>query len=403
MEDVKTTDESIVSGNIVTDIKNWFSKNGVLLLSIIGILLSIELVVVYFRANFIAGAGPSFCTISDTINCDDVARSQFSHFLGIPLALYGLGFYFAITGLALADKLKKLPIVNALKNPSSCIFSLSFISVLVAVILAVISESVIHKICVLCFITYGVNLLIFAVSKGKTCFWGHFKNAFIDLKNIFSTKNNAILATIGVVAIVSLIGYFNFSGILVGGNKGGVTTGSEPTGNVLGSSNPIVVIDEYTDYECPYCSMSNVYLHRLIKEVDGVQVNHHDYPLNSECNPSMKKVIHPDACRAALYARAAKKQGKFWELASTLFDNQYNLSETMIITLARNLNLDVEKLKKDANAPENLAELKKDSLAATKRGVNATPTYFITAKGKTTKIEGLMSYPDFKKKIEELK
>ena len=61
--------------------------------ALIGLVLSIKLTIIYFTVNFVPDAMPSFCAINDVINCDEVAKTTFAQFLGIPLALYGVFLY----------------------------------------------------------------------------------------------------------------------------------------------------------------------------------------------------------------------------------------------------------------------------------------------------------------------
>ena len=61
--------------------------------AIIAIFICIDLLIVYINANFNPGASPSFCVINDQIDCDAVAKSYFSRFIGVPLSIWGLGFY----------------------------------------------------------------------------------------------------------------------------------------------------------------------------------------------------------------------------------------------------------------------------------------------------------------------
>jgi protein-disulfide isomerase/uncharacterized membrane protein len=363
--------------------------------AIIGILLSIELTIIYFNANFVAGAKPSFCAINETINCDAVARTPFSHFLGLPLSLWGLALYSFILFLSLIPALK-FEFLEELKNSKSYIFTVSSVSVIVSLILAGISSMEIHLICILCVITYLLNICILIASKNGTSMLDHYKNSVKDLLSFISEPGKAL--SLLVVAGISAIGlyYFATSGMFVPKNPIANVDQNIPkytsTGNVLGAKNPRVVIHEYTDFQCPFCAMSHAMMERLVHEVPGVQVVHHDFPLNGNCNPAIKNSIHKDSCTAALYSRASKAQGKYWELNGKLFDNQQNLSEAKILTMAKELGIDTNKLKKDANDPAAKKQLLNDVKDANDLGITATPTFFIGIK----KYEGIMPYPELK-------
>ena len=82
----------------------------IILLVILGFLISLDLAYIYFEANFNQYALPSFCSISEFVDCDGVARTTESQFLGVPLAYWGMFLYAFILLLLFADKLKKLPV-----------------------------------------------------------------------------------------------------------------------------------------------------------------------------------------------------------------------------------------------------------------------------------------------------
>lgn len=371
------------------------------IIAIIGILICIELTYVYYKANFMAGVGSSFCTINEYIDCDGVARTSFSNFLGVPLSLWGMGFYFAVLGLHISSKW--------LKNARSYIFSFATFSVLMSITLAWVSSSLIHKICILCYVTYFLNIAIFFISKSQTGFMDHYKTSVKDVISFMKSPIRAVsLVILAVIFSVSLFLVNQFN-LFVPAKSQELTTQSEDAnpepvntnyevqGNVLGSKNPKLIIHEYTDFQCPYCGISNSMMIRLVNEVDGVMVVHHDYPLDSACNSEIPTSMHKNACKVALYSRAAKEQGKYWEFNKLLFENQRELSDKKVFELANSVGLDVNALKKYANNPESMKQLKEDVKKANENQITATPTYIIGVK----KYEGLLPYPELKKIVEE--
>ncbi len=164
-------------------------KATIFILSIIGFLISVKLTQVYFNANFVLDAGPSFCTITKTINCDAVAQSKFAVFLGIPLAIWGMMLYLFLMFLTFVDEIGKFKLfgfLKALKNPLNYIYVVSFVSLAVSIVLAMISFFIINKICVLCFATYLIDATIVIISGLKTNFVESVKICFSDLKEFLS-------------------------------------------------------------------------------------------------------------------------------------------------------------------------------------------------------------------------
>ena len=117
-------------------------------------------------------------------------------------------------------------------------------------------------------------------------------------------------------------------------------------------------------------------LHKAAKEYDII-VNEINFPLDKACNPSIGQTLggHESSCIYSQFALAAKKQGAFWAVADTLFYTHPANYDILVAELEkRKINIDYEQLKKDANSPEVLAELKKDIDISIKKGIFATPS-----------------------------
>jgi len=370
-------------------------------LGLLGFIVSIDLCYIFYNANFVPNASASFCAINEIINCDAVAESSYSVLLGIPMAVYALVYYFFIMFFAICP-FEKLNFFKNFKNAQSYIFLMSNIGLIGSVALWGVSTFVIHKICVLCYILYAVNIALFFISMFGKSFISHYKEAFGDFVAILSDKRWLAIFIVMAIATLTFIVFACFTRVfepssqrLLHFAKTHLETENKTVGNILGAKNPKLIIQEFTDYQCPYCSMSHTMLKRLVSEVDGVRVIHHDFPLNSQCNSLMKGVVHPNSCTAVYYARAAKKQGKYWDYMSLLFENQENISEATCLDFGKKLNLNIDKLKKDAHSQEVKDDLKADIDNASSLNINATPTYLIGMK----KHEGLMPYPELKQTV----
>jgi len=385
---------------VIVKIEIKTQKYILFLLAFLGIAISAELCFIYFNANFVPDSGTSFCSINEVIDCDAVAKTAFSSFLGIPWALYGIGFYLFTMFLTIFP-FEKVEFFKNFKNPQSYIFTLSSFAVINSIVLWVISSMVIHKICLLCYILYGVNLFLLIFSKLGKSVLNHYKDSFDDFNNIVSDKKWFIIVisfmTIAAIMLITI----NVTKIFEPLSNNNMQTQNmffspknkyPAKGNFLGSKTAKLVIHEYTDFQCPYCSISNSMLYRLVNEVENIRIEHHDFPLNKECNSFVKGSSHKDSCIAIYYARAAKMQGKYWDYITLLFDNQEDLPESKLIELAKSINLDIEKLKKDAYSKEVKEELKQDVERANSLNITATPTYVIGIK----KYEGIMPYPELK-------
>jgi len=131
------------------------------ILSLIGFGLTIKLAFIYYSANFDQYALSSFCSVNDFIDCDGAAKSSTAQFLGIPLAYWGMFFYTIVLFLTFVNNLKNIKFLGFLKvfkNPHAYISTLGTIAFLCSMILAGISLFGIKKLCILCVITYFIDL-----------------------------------------------------------------------------------------------------------------------------------------------------------------------------------------------------------------------------------------------------
>ena len=98
----------------------------IILLSLLGLALSIELCIVYYNANFLIDAQPSICAINEAMDCDGVAKTVYSQFLGIPLSLWGVCLYLFLLFMTLVDKIKKIKFLSFLNSLLCFLFTTTY-------------------------------------------------------------------------------------------------------------------------------------------------------------------------------------------------------------------------------------------------------------------------------------
>jgi len=89
-----------------------------------------------------------------------------------------------------------------------------------------------------------------------------------------------------------------------------------------------------------------------------------------------------ESVNAALAARAAQKQGKFWEYHDALYENQRSknsggFSDQRLIELARELRLDAAQFEASFTSGRFVPLVQKDLREAQDAGIQGTPTFFI--------------------------
>jgi len=138
---------------------------------------------------------------------------------------------------------------------------------------------------------------------------------------------------------------------------------SPTTGAKLGK----VVLIEFSDFQCPYCSAAHATLKQFMaKHQSEVTLVYKNFPLTS---------IHSEAMPAAKAAWAAGQQGKFWEYHDALFTQQKQLSDAFYQETAKKLGLDVQKFNADRSSKAAEAAIAQDVQIAEKLGVDGTPFF----------------------------
>lgn len=157
----------------------------------------------------------------------------------------------------------------------------------------------------------------------------------------------------------------------------------------IGPLDASLVIVNYGDFECPYCSVASSVFNRLTFEY-GPEICYvfRHFPLRG---------IHPNAEFAALAAEAAHEQKQFWNFYKLLFDHQDDLSLDRIDLIATRLNIDLDQLHVDMGRPELLERINNDQRGGYLSGVEGTPTIFIN----NFKYDGATSYWSLREVIEK--
>lgn len=390
--------------------KEMKKKVSITVIAIIGIITTIKLAIIYFNANFNPYALSSFCSINEFIDCDGIARTSEAQFLGIPLAYWGLFFYSFVLLLIASPKLKDFKLLKFLevfKNPLDYIASLGLLSFIISVTLLCISLFDIKKLCVLCAFTYFLNLLIACIATDfkNGGFIHSVKQSVLDFIDAVKIKKYLIAFIIVMLCAVGFLTYsrvtfkfapqvkrqMEFKEFSHKKNQYAVK------GNILGDTDAKIKIYVFSDYQCPICPVHNVMMHKLAKEMKGIQIIHRNLPLDTECNPYLQSPFHYGSCVDARYAIAAEEQGKLWDMNNILFEKKPQ-TEADILKLAKSMGFDLQKLQQDANSISTNEKLRQDIDFAYKHGINGTPSIMV---GNDVYI-GVKSYKEFKEMVEKL-
>jgi protein-disulfide isomerase len=186
-----------------------------------------------------------------------------------------------------------------------------------------------------------------------------------------------LIAAVAVVTISSgaMLYRSKRARIEVGATASGMSN-AKPE-HVRGESDAPVTLEEFADFQCPSCAMATLRSIGPMEKNFGerLRVVFWHFPLPN----------HKHGREAALAAEAASRQGKFWEMHDLLFEKQGDWSNVPDIhpvfeDYAKQLNLSVDKFKKDFESPEVAAVVDRNHQQGESRGVKNTPTIFINGR-----------------------
>ena len=145
-----------------------------------------------------------------------------------------------------------------------------------------------------------------------------------------------------------------------------------------------LMLVEYSDFQCPYCSIAGRSLHEFQAAYpDQVRVIFRNFPLPT----------HDKAPLSAQAAEAAGLQGKFWEMhdllfAETIWDAWTAMSvddfQTWVVDQAKTLGLDSQKFSKDLTSTALVDKVNQGYGSAVANDLNSTPSLFIFVDGVLT-------------------
>lgn len=354
------------------------------LLSAAGVALSLLLI----RQHAAAHAGlASACNLNAFVNCDRVATSRWSVFLGLPVAVWGLLGYGLAGLLALAGLGRR----RAHEGwPAGLLFMGASAAAAVSIFLALVSELGIGALCLYCAGSWLVSFGLFAAAW-RACRPEGIRAAIRADLALLGSRPVLTLGTLiamGLLVALAASAQDRYWERPPPPASPAPASGAAPRTGAAGgatrpSAGPIVVV-EFSDYECPFCARAHEALKGLLAGRTDVTFVKRHFPLDAACNPIMKRQMHPQACALALGAICAERQGRFAEMDDALFANQQ--AKRPLEEVAVRAGLDLPRFRACLVEPETARRLSDDIATGIQIGLKATPTYVVNG----VQYEGLL-------------
>jgi len=337
--------------------------------------------------------GGTACSSAGTMfNCHAVTASPLGSVFGIPLALWGLIGYLATASLAFIGW--QFP--DWTSKALTSVVALGLVFLAIDAVLFVAMTTQIRYFCLLCMLTYLVNLLLLVTAKSALSKpWREILRQIPASLGAFLPQPHVAVSwmfwgimltgTTGTLA-VNAATHFVSQGTpgalrkqmaqFVGQQQRvSVETSQDP---ILGAPDRAIRIVEFSDFLCPSCqraSKLNVII--LAGHRRDVAFVFKHFPLDTACNTTISRTVHSNACQLAAATECAHEQGKFWALHDLIFEKgpQYHAGKLEDDVIRLGLNL--EAFRTCMQTGRGLEAVKQDIAEAARLRITSTPTYIV--------------------------
>lgn len=347
------------------------------------------------------------CDLSENVSCTKVFGSEYGEFLGMPLGAFGMAYFGIVLTVAFLPKIVEV----SSKWIAQWRLLVSGIGFATSALLFYISYFKLHAVCPVCTGIHAINLVLFIVSvmqfnkvRGEESV-AH-PNAFLKLVStslLFATP--PLIAGVVGPSIAPMI--YNKSTTISTSEPNKPAVAATPLAadaltvnksNFVGKGEDYrkgaddarVVMYMWSDFQCPACRMAAAGIDKALKDFgeNRVLYVYKNYPLSNACNPKVQSNMHPYACSAAVAARCAGAQGKFWQFKDWVFTLQdlegKNLeaahSTESYTKQAEGFGIDSKRFGECLKSNAEMEKLQEDMQAADKIGITGTPMIIVNGR-----------------------
>lgn len=370
-----------------------------ILISIAGALLSLNLLTHHYRILEEGFVEKSICSINELIDCDALNASSYSSIYSIPISGLGLIFYLIVFFYSL---IANFSMPNKKGGLVFC-FYLSWLAFAYTIYLAYVCFEL-EIICLFCVGMYLVNILyLLIIPLAVRIKYGdlpaltskYLKAIFKKTKTLdFDPKIKTHIITTIIVFSLGCFFFYQAAQSLEKKRPGfdwqrflrihyaheatPIDVGNRP---MWGSKDPAITIALFSDFQCPFCEKAAKNIKPSLAEFKkdvGIYFIH--YPLDSSCNPYMTRQMHSRACDASKATICADKKGKFWQYHDIIFEKRKKLSSKDLKKYAQQLGIDPDWFTECISSEEVAKKLKEDIDLAKEHDVSGTPSVFVNGR-----------------------
>lgn len=188
-----------------------------------------------------------------------------------------------------------------------------------------------------------------------------------------------VIAIVGIVLIVRAATRPPAAPLVMADCSGPPLGGAQAVGEVLGPDSAPVHIDEYSDFECPFCARFAIVtmpdVRQRLVPTGKVRWRFMDFPLQG----------HTKSPVAHVAAACAADQGKFWEMQDALYGGQNtwveeSRPEGKFLEYARRIGLDTDSFRVCLESRRPWPKIEANRCSGEKLGVSGTPTFFVNGR-----------------------
>lgn len=320
-----------------------------LLLAGVGLIGSVGLEALHFRAYADPGS-TGFCSVSSAVDCNAVVLSRWSVLLGVPVAMWGVVFFFFL-GWALYGR-SPLAVPMALLGAAG------------SVGLALVEIFAVGSVCLFCEAVHLVSwVLAVLVYRERALYRGR-----LDWQAWTGGVGLPVLALAGIGLVIPPY----WKGVSWRGSPS-LPTGVTQDGFFwIGAEKPKVELHEYIDYLCPRCGVVSRWAEKqLTKHPQDLRIIRHFAPGNRCRSPG------PWQCRYVRAAICAGEQGKFWQMDRWLLENAPQKIRVDFAEAARAVGADPAALRTCMEGPGSQKRVRELAREASAMSLVGTPAFVL--------------------------